>query len=571
MTVSSSPPAPRSTLLGAWSRHGAATLVPVATFHLAALATLAWSETGLERMAIFAAAWGLLNFLWLVVLCRPGLSAALSLLMLGILIIVSRFKFGVLSMSVSFIDVMIIDGDTFAFLWMMFPKVRVAIATAILLFIPVVFLLWRIDPFRVRRVVSMVGAAACLAVIVALGNATRVEHGDSFGNENYVSYFVHSGVEALAAYWGHGYLEADNAAVDRLRQDAADDCQPTEKRPHIIMVHDEGSFDLRAAQSVRVPQGYGEHFRSFDGKARKLLVEGAGGPSWYTEYNVLSGLSTRSYGRFRFFVTRIAAGRVERGLASSLRRCGYRTHAIYPAFGGFLAARSFYMGTGIDDFVDGHDLGSGVFEPDRFYLDRASQLIERERMHGPLFLFVYLTANHFTWDYQFHAELTPAGWSDPGNAMPEANEYLRRQAMTERDYKEFLARLKREYPEESFLIVRYGDHQPDFAKHIIDPSADGDERRRRLMSYDPLYYTTYYAIDALNFKPVDVRSALDVLDAPYLPLIIQEAAGLRLDSSFAEQRRILDRCEGLFYDCASGAEARRFNRLLIDAGLIKGL
>ena len=78
MTVSSSPPAPRSTLLGAWSRHGAATLVPVATFHLAALATLAWSETGLERMAIFAAAWGLLNFLWLVVLCRPGLSAALS-------------------------------------------------------------------------------------------------------------------------------------------------------------------------------------------------------------------------------------------------------------------------------------------------------------------------------------------------------------------------------------------------------------------------------------------------------------------------------------------------------------
>ena len=91
------------------------------------------------------------------------------------------------------------------------------------------------------------------------------------------------------------------------------------------------------------------------------------------------------------------------------------------------------------------------------------------------------------------------------------------------------------------------------------------------MSYDPLYYTTYYAIDALNFKPVDVRSALDVLDAPYLPLIIQEAAGLRLDSSFAEQRRILDRCEGLFYGCASGAEARRFNRLLIDAGLIKGL
>ena len=38
------------------------------------------------------------------------------------------------------------------------------------------------------------------------------------------------------------------------------------------------------------------------------MVEGAGGPSWYTEYNVLTGLSARSYGRFADFVTRIAAG-----------------------------------------------------------------------------------------------------------------------------------------------------------------------------------------------------------------------------------------------------------------------
>ena len=31
------------------------------------------------------------------------------------------------------------------------------------------------------------------------------------------------------------------------------------------------------------------------------------------------------------------------------------------------------------------------------------------------------------------------------------------------------------------------------------------------------------------------------------------------------------RCKGVFYDCKDGAEARRFNRLLIDAGMIKGL
>jgi hypothetical protein len=29
--------------------------------------------------------------------------------------------------------------------------------------------------------------------------------------------------------------------------------------------------------------------------------------------------------------------------------------------------------------------------------------------------------------------------------------------------------------------------------------------------------------------------------------------------------------QGLFYRCSGGAEVRRFNRLLIDAGLIRGL
>ena len=70
---------------------------------------------------------------------------------------------------------------------------------------------------------------------------------------------------------------------------------------------------------------------------------------------------------------------------------------------------------------------------------------------------------------------------------------------------------------------------------------------------------------------MDLSSALPRLDAAYLPLVVQDAAGLPLDPSFAAQKKILVRCQGLFYTCAGGAEARRFNRLLIDAGLIKQL
>ena len=82
--------------------------------------------------------------------------------------------------------------------------------------------------------------------------------------------------------------------------------------------------------------------KSFDGKERKFLAESNGGPSWFTEYNVLAGLSSRSFGRFAYFVTRIASGRVERGLPLALRRCGYEHGvSLYPAFGAFMSARRF--------------------------------------------------------------------------------------------------------------------------------------------------------------------------------------------------------------------------------------
>ncbi len=91
------------------------------------------------------------------------------------------------------------------------------------------------------------------------------------------------------------------------------------------------------------------------------------------------------------------------------------------------------------------------------------------------------------------------------------------------------------------------------------------------MTADPRYFSTYYAIDGINYQPANLSSALETLDAAYIPLVLQEAAGLPLDPSFTEQKSIMLRCKGTFYACKKGAEARRFNRLLIDAGMIKGL
>jgi len=544
-------------------------LAVILTFHSAALIVMVATEAAVVPKLVFLLSWGVLNCCWLMVSRRPGISAALSLSMILVLVAVSRLKHEILLLTASFVDVMIVDHDSISFLLGLYPDLRRNLLLGSLIAVPLLVWCWRMDPYRVRARMAGAGAGGCLLGLSALCLAYPMHHYEAFFGDSYVSKFVRSGVSAVTELMTHGLLESDPVATGGLAGAATSSCRAPARRPHIIMVLDESSFDITAAPGIRVPPHYREHFHSFDDKERAFVVEGTGGPTWYTEYNVLTGLSARSFGRFAYFVTRIAAGRVERGLPAALSRCGYNTFTLYPAAGAFLSARSFQTTTGIQHFIDAREMGANGAEPDAFYYDRAVRLIARERAKAPVFAFVYLAANHFPWDERYRPELTP-GWRDFGNAE-KIDEYLRRQTMSARDYREFLARLKHEFPGEPFLIVRFGDHQPEFAERIIDPALDEAAIARRVDAHDPRYFTTYYAIDTVDFDPVDLSSALDTLEAPYLPLVIQEAAGLPLDPSFAEQKRILGRCNGSFYLCGGGAEARRFNRLLLDAGLIKHL
>lgn len=546
----------------------AARVALLVTLHLAALAILIGTESRLVPQLAFLLSWGFFNFCWIVLLRRPAVAAAMSLAWLVLLILLSRFKLDVLLMTVNFVDLMIIDADTVSFLVKVFPSLDAKVGIAVALLVLTLVLTWYFDPFRVRRRVALLGAAACFAGLVGLALAFPSDPWEEFYGENYFSKFTRSGVTAVGDLITRGVLESDVTVTGRLAAAADTPCKMT-RPPHIIMVFDESSFDISVVPGIKLPAGYGPHFKSSDGKQRSLVVEGAGGPSWYTEYNVLTGLSARSYGRFADFVTRIAAGRVERGLPHTLRKCGYKTFTLYPMYGAFLSARHFQASAGIQSFLDSEALGANFLDPDAFYFNKTADTIAKQRGKDPLFLLVYTAQNHFPWSFRFRPDLAPE-WRDLGN-RPDVDEYLRRQHLSALDYEAFVARLKRDFPDESFLLVRFGDHQPYFARNLIDPDQDDSMIARRIAAADPRFLTTYYAINTINFTPRDLSSAMNALDAPYLPLVVLEAAGVPLDPSFAEQKKILQRCNGLFYRCNGGAEARRFNRLLIDAGLIKGL
>jgi len=150
-------------------------------------------------------------------------------------------------------------------------------------------------------------------------------------------------------------------------------------------------------------------------------------------------------------------------------------------------------------------------------------------------------------------ELTPE-WE--GLGINPCRGILLRQLLSISDFAEFRARLSLDFPGESFLIVRYGDHQPDFAGTMSRPASD----EPKLPNADGALIraiTNLYAIDVLHFQAGHIRSARDGLEGPYLPLVIQEIAGLPLDPTFASKKRILERCAGYFL-LWEGAEARRF-------------
>jgi hypothetical protein len=544
-------------------------LSAVAAPHLAALAIMYQTETDFGARTGFVLSWGILNFFFITLLRRPALSGALSLTLVVVLVLLSQLKHSVVQMTANFVDLMVIDRDTAAFLFTIFPNLRWSVIAAGLVTIPLMYALWWLDPFRIRRLPALAGMLACLAALVGYAFAWPDEAWRGYYDDGYLSKFSRSGVTAVSDFVHYGFMESAASVPERLKVPLVDSCHPAGRRPNIIMIHDESSFDIRAADGIKVPPGYGSHFQSFDGKERKFLAESNGGPSWFTEYNVLAGLSSRSFGRFAYFVTRIASGRVERGLPLALRRCGYSTLSLYPAQGAFMSARSFQTTTGIQRFLDARDLGARDVEPDGFFYDKALKLMAEQPANSPLFTFVYLAANHFPWETKFRPDLTPS-WRGPGNAA-SVDEYLRRQAMSAGDYSSFVAALKKKFPAQPFLIVRYGDHQPEFSPQLLDPALDEAGIGKKLEAYDPRYYATYYAIDAVNFEPVKSPVVMDTIDAAYLPLVIQEAAGIPLDPSFEEQKNIMLRCNGVFYDCKAGAESRRLNRLLIDAGMIKGL
>src|SRR5690348_12013575 len=129
-------------------------LLAVAMPQLAALVIMLRTETDFGSRLAFLFAWGILNFLFLMCWRRPALSGAVSLTLVVVLVLLSRLKHDIVQMTANFLDLMVIDRDTAAFLFTIFPNLRWSVMSAAVVTIPLMWALWWLDPFRIRRLRS---------------------------------------------------------------------------------------------------------------------------------------------------------------------------------------------------------------------------------------------------------------------------------------------------------------------------------------------------------------------------------------------------------------------------------
>jgi phosphoglycerol transferase MdoB-like AlkP superfamily enzyme len=415
-------------------------------------------------------------------------------------------------------------------------------------------LAFRFDGTRVCR--RRTGVVLALCVLLAwYGAASKGErrHMQFYYENLYVSSFYASWGETLEAFWRGALLEADPHSGVAPALTIPERCEPAaqssiNKPQHVILIHQESVVQPTLFPTLGYDHAVEPFFRSADGTSRRLRVETYGGASWLTEFSLLAGVSTFSFGNMRQFVQTFMQGRLKDTLPQALARCGYRNVVFYPMHKNFVSNDKFYRSIGLREIFDMKAQGAkSTQERDRFYFDNAMAEMGRHfKASGkPLFTFIQTMSAHWPYDYAFAPEMEVAG-GDRGTD-PEMHEYLRRLSLAKMDYDYLVKELRRRFPRERFLIVHYGDHHPLATRTLLGYRSE-TQAEDVALDPDSLGFITYYAAQGVNYK-VPALPAYETLDVSYLGSVILDLAGLPLPDSHRERR--LMGSKGRYYSCAA--------------------
>lgn len=508
---------------------------------------------------------------FVVVLTRRLLPAVFVAASVTVIVsIAAMVKLRLMNMVLHAYDLMfyLTSKATLAYLWQDYRFYLGSALGAVIAAVVVAVLAHRIDTVRIRRDGAfVVFLALCGMTGLSVWAMGERRHSQFEYEGQYISSFFLSFAETFEAMRRGQLIEAaEKAPGPGLALPVG--CETPAGAPHIILIHHESVVPPSLFPTLKYDTALDGFFKSDDGNLHKLRVETYGGASTLTEFSILTGLSTYSFGGMRQFVQSMMSGKIKDTLPQALTRCGYRDVVFYPMLRTFVMAEKFFNGIGLHQIYDAKDQGARVHnERDRFYYDNAIAEIGRHIAGSkqPLFAFVETMATHWPYNVPYEPETKVPG-GGPGT-HPEMHEYLRRVAMAKMDYEHLVAELKRKFPGERFLIVRYGDHHPMSTRMLLGFKED-TEAEDVLADRDSVAFQTFYAVNGVNFK-VPELPAYKTLDVPYLGVVLQQSAGLPMSDSWRERQRLLTACAGRYADCADQSRILAFHRRMIDGGLVQ--
>jgi hypothetical protein len=497
-------------------------------------------------------------------------ASLLVTLVVAMIVVTSTIKLATMNMVAHAYDLFFYLGSwsTVSYLWSDQTRYVLGAGGALLASALIAAAGYRLDTTRIPRSRSAMALAACVLAAWS-GEATKGERRHMlFHFENLLlSSFYASWGETVEALWRGTLLEAGPHTGFGQPLTIPAHCETAVKPPHIILIHEESLVQPSLFPTLGYDHSLDPLFRSYDGTLRQMRVETYGGASWLTEFSLLAGVSTHSFGNMRQFVQTFMQNRLKDTLPQALERCGYRNVVFYPMRKNFVSNYRFYVSIGMREVFDMKAQGAKTAqERDRFYFDNAMAEMARhfKSSSRPLFTFIQTMSAHWPYDWTFEPEVDVRG-GDPGTD-PEMNEYLRRLAMSKMDYDYLIKELRRRFPRERFLIVHYGDHHPLATRTLLGYGSI-TEAEDVPLKQDSIGFITYYAVQGLNYA-VPPLPSVETLDVSYLGSVILDLAGLPLSDSHRERLRLMALCQGRYYSCDQHDEILRFHRRLIDSGIV---
>lgn len=236
-------------------------------------------------------------------------------------------------------------------------------------------------------------------------------------------------------------------------------------------------------------------------------------------------------------------------ITDELSRLGYENIAVYTVDGGYMNARQAYQFYGFDRFYDATTLNLkpwGSTDAEMFAAAKRVYEKVRKETDKPIFLMLKTIEQHGPHNNRplkslpdpYNKGLFP---DQPTDVQLNLSNYLARLNASDAAMDE-LEKFFLERPEPT-IVLSFGDHKPNFSGIMnqlkIKPPAG--------YSGDPKYIT-YFKLDA-NFQTVDLPS-YPATDIAYLPEYVLNAANLPKDKFFSSTRYLMQKCNGLFGECA---------------------